>query len=273
MPELPEVETVVRVIRPKLRGHVISDAIFSVPRQIVLKTPRQVRQAIRNQRIRDVRRRGKHILIELERGTLVFHLGMTGTMYVRPVDKECYTHERAKVRLDNRNDLVLRDPRTFGKISYWPPDELNMVLDKLGWEPLTDGVSVKELREKLASRRIGIKVVLLNQSVWAGIGNIYASEILWEAQIHPLKPAYRLSRAECERVISTVPKVLQRALGKGGSTLRDFMSPDGEAGAYQKQFRVYDRVGQPCPRCGEEIVRVVQAQRSTYYCRGCQKRK
>jgi formamidopyrimidine-DNA glycosylase len=272
VPELPEVETVVRMIRPKLRGCSIIDARFAVPRQLRPQTPQAIQKRVRNQRVHDVRRRGKHILIELERGALIFHLGMTGTMYVGRANREHHSHERATVKLDNGYELVLRDPRTFGRISFIPSHRLEEVLNKLGWEPLTDQVNLETLREKLASRSIGIKPLLLNQSLWAGIGNIYASEILWEARIHPMKPAQRLTRAECERIIAAVPAVLQRALDKGGSSIRDFMSPDGEAGAYQKQFRVYDRAGKPCRRCSGEIVRVVQAQRSTYYCKGCQKR-
>ena len=273
MPELPEVETVVRMIRPKLRGRTIVDARFAVPRQLRPQTPQQARKLVRNQRVRDVRRRGKHILIELQHGALMFHLGMTGTMYVGPASREHHSHERATVELDNGHELVLRDPRTFGRILFVPASQLDARLDKLGWEPLTDQVTLEALREKLASRTIGIKPLLLNQSLWAGIGNIYASEILWEARVHPMKPAQRLTRAQCERIIAAVSVVLRRAVEKGGSSIRDFMSPEGEAGTYQKQFRVYDRAGQPCRRCGGNIVRIVQAQRSTYYCQECQKKR
>ncbi len=272
MPELPEVETVVRMIRPRVRSRTILDARFAVARQTRPQTPAQIRKQVKGQCASDVRRRGKHIVIELERGALIFHLGMTGTMYVRAVGGAHHSHERARIMLDDGRELVLRDPRTFGRISFVPSDKVDEALSRLGWEPLSDNVTVDELRERLSPRRIAIKPLLLNQSLWAGIGNIYASEILWEARVHPGTPANRLTRPECTRIIDSVPAVLRRAVEKGGSSIRDFMSPEGEAGAYQKQFRVYDRAGRPCPRCGADIVRVVQAQRSTYYCRRCQKK-
>jgi formamidopyrimidine-DNA glycosylase len=167
--------------------------------------------------------------------------------------------------------LVLRDARTLGTISA--VKEASVFEDKLGWEPLLDSFPVAAVREKLHARKMAIKPVLLDQKLWAGIGNIYASEILWEAQISPLKSAASLTRREIERMVAAVPMVLRRAVEKGGSTIRDFMGPEGEAGAYQKQFRVYDRAGLDCLRCGGEIVRVVQAQRSTYYCRKCQQKR
>ena len=270
MPELPEVETVVRVIRPKLRGRTIVDATFSVPRQLLPQTGLQIRRAIKRQVIRDVRRRGKYILIELERGLLVVHLRMTGRLYVRAVSGETHLHERAWFELDNDHTLVLRDARTLGTISF--VKEVATIEKKLGWEPLLNGYATDEVREKLKARKMAIKPVLLDQKLWAGIGNIYASEILWEAGISPLKSAAKLTRAEIERVVKAVPTVLRRAVEKGGSTIRDFMGPEGEAGAYQRQFRVYDRAGLECRRCRGEIVRIVQAQRATYYCRGCQKK-
>jgi formamidopyrimidine-DNA glycosylase len=271
MPELPEVEIVTRVIRPGLRGRVIQGAVFHVARQVVSGRRTQVTRSLIGQKVADVRRRGKNILVNLDDGVLVFHLGMTGTMYIRARQKDRFSHERVHIALDNGNELVLRDPRTFGKIMYLANGQRSESLDRLGWEPLSSHVTVNELRQKLANRSMGIKAVLLDQALWAGIGNIYASEILWEARVNPLKPAKRLTVDECERIIEAVPRILSRALKNGGSSIRNFMSPDGQSGAYQKQFRVYDRDDRPCVRCGTRIIRVVQAQRSTYYCPKCQK--
>ena len=272
MPELPEVETVVRVIRPKLKGRKIVDAKFSVPRQLLPQTGRQVRRAIRNQLIANVSRRGKYILIGLSDGTLVIHLRMTGRLYVRPTAVESEPHERAWFTLDNGMTLVFRDARTLGTISFVSGKEKQALLEKLGWEPLGDSIPPELVREKLRAHRIAIKPLLLDQRLWAGIGNIYASEILWEAAINPLKPASRLTKVEIGRMMRAIPMVLRRAVEKGGSSIRDFMGAEGEVGAYQKQFRVYERAGENCFRCRGEIVRAVQAQRSTYYCRKCQKK-
>jgi formamidopyrimidine-DNA glycosylase len=273
MPELPEVETVVRMIRPDLVTRTIVSARFLIPRQLKPQTVAAVRRKIIRQRIIDVSRQGKYILIQLERDLLLIHLRMTGRMFVRDSKSTDLPYERAFFELDNQQTLVFRDPRTLGTISVYNSGEDIPPLKKLGLDPLTEVMTLESLRGKLLRRSIAIKPLLLNQSIWAGIGNIYASEILWEAGIHPEKSANQLSRPQLERLIRAVPLVLGRALKKGGSTLRDFMSPDGKRGAYQKEFRVYDCKDEPCPRCDAPIQQTVQAQRSTYFCKRCQRRR
>jgi formamidopyrimidine-DNA glycosylase len=270
VPELPEVETVVREIRSRLVGKVIQSAHFARPRQLLPQTPRGLSRALKGQRISAVTRRGKFILIELERGTLLLHLRMTGRLHIRH-SRERMDHETAQFVLESREEvLAFRDPRTLGTIRYYPVGRIIEPIANLGWEPLSDSVTPKMLKEKLGRRGLAIKPVLLDQSVWAGIGNIYASEALWEARIHPAKPANRLTHVNRQALIEAVPRVLNRALNKGGSTLRDFMSPEGIAGTYQKEFRAYGKEGEPCPRCKAQIKRIAQAQRSTYYCSKCQ---
>lgn len=271
MPELPEVETVVRVIRPQLTGRRIACAQFAIARQLAPQTPPDIARALRGSRIRDVTRRGKYIRVETDRGMLLLHLRMTGRLYVRPEGKPENVYERARFELDNGRVLVFHDPRTLGTMRFFAPHEPIVPLLKIGWEPLSERVSAAALREKLARRSQAIKPVLLDQTVWAGIGNIYASEMLWEARIDPRASAARLSSARLERIIEAVPRVLQRALDRGGTTLRNFASPDGIPGAYQKEFRVYEREGEPCRRCGRPLRRIVQAQRSTYFCATCQR--
>lgn len=273
MPELPEVETVVRLIRPELTGCRITSAEFRIPRQLAPQKPSAVRRAVAGSTIRNVRRRGKYILCDLDRGTLVLHLRMTGRLYIRSLNTQSDEHERAFFGLEGERVLVFRDPRTLGTIRYYPVGEALPFLDKLGWEPLHDQVSVEQFRERVRNRSIVVKVLLLDQSVWAGIGNIYASESLWEAGIHPLVRADRLTRKQCEKLMHSVPMVLKRALSRGGTTLRDFVSPDGKKGSYQREFRVYGREGEPCPNCGSPIIRITQAQRSTYFCRKCQMKR
>jgi formamidopyrimidine-DNA glycosylase len=271
VPELPEVETVVREIRSGLLKRTITAARFSIPRQVEPQTPREVAKAVTGQSIRGVERRGKYILIRLDRGLLIVHLRMTGRLYVREAADGERAHERAWFDLDNGRVLAFRDARTLGVIRYFNGSTTKDLLSELGWEPLSDRVSLAEVKVVLSRRRIAIKPLLLDQKVWAGIGNIYASEILWEAKINPRKRASRLTRKETERLREWVPRVLRRALERGGSTLRDFVGVDGRGGSYQREFRVYGREGEPCLHCGAPIRRIVQAQRSTYYCPRCQK--
>ncbi|MBI5058538.1 bifunctional DNA-formamidopyrimidine glycosylase/DNA-(apurinic or apyrimidinic site) lyase [candidate division KSB1 bacterium] len=273
MPELPEVETVVRELRPHVVGALIKSAKFAIPRQLLPQTPALVSRRIRGRKIVAVNRRGKYILLKLDHGTLVLHLRMSGRLYVRE-GGSALDHERAWIELQpGARTLAFRDVRTLGTIQYYPDDAEIPALRALGWEPLDTTVAPGELRDRLRSRSMAIKPVLLDQSIWAGIGNIYASDSLWVAEIDPRVPANRLSLRQCERLTKSVPAVLTRALGQGGSTLRDFMSPDGMEGSYQKHFRVYDREGEPCSRCHGTIRRIVQAQRSTYFCPGCQNRR
>lgn len=271
MPELPEVETVVRIIRPQLERRRIVRARFSIPRQLAPQSPRRVARALQGCLLRSVDRRGKFICVETDRGLLLLHLRMSGRLYVRRADDPASPYERAHFTLDNGCVLVLHDPRTLGTIRFFAPDEAVVPLLNMGWEPLQDRVTVDRLRAQLARRSQAIKPVLLDQSVWAGIGNIYASEILWEARIDPRTSAQRLASVRLQRIIEAVPRVLQRALDHGGTTLRNFASPDGIPGAYQEEFRVYGSDGEPCRRCGVRIRRIVQAQRSTYFCPACQR--
>lgn len=272
MPELPEVETVVRVIRPRLVGRRILRTRFRIPRQLAPQTPRDLARALRGSLIRDVTRRGKFIVIETDTGTLLVHLRMTGRLYVRNGREPGSTYERALFYLEGQNGtLVLHDPRTLGTVRFFPTGAPLTPLADMGWEPLRKRVRVEALRELLARRNVAIKLLLLDQRLWAGIGNIYASEILWDAGIDPRRAAASLKQPELARLIASVPKILKRALRRGGTTLRNFASPDGIPGAYQEEFRVYGCEGEPCPSCQRPIVRIVQAQRSTYYCKYCQK--
>jgi formamidopyrimidine-DNA glycosylase len=244
-----------------------------VPRQLLPHEPTKVARQLKNRTIKTVERRGKYIVIGLDKGTLVIHLRMSGRLYVRPLENEDMKYERATFDLSGKKEiLVLRDPRTLGTIHYYSENEQPKSLAKLGWEPLSVKISAKELKQKFKARSIGVKVVLLDQTIYAGIGNIYASEALWVAKIHPATKANSLSNQQLTALIKAVPAVLTRALKQGGSTLRDFMSPDGDEGSYQNEFRVYGREDEPCSRCGTKIKRITQAQRSTYYCPNCQKK-
>lgn len=274
MPELPEVETAVRELRPMLVGRVINGAWAKVPRQLGSMTASQLAKHVKSKRVLGISRRGKYIVIELEHGVLLVHLRMTGRLFVAPTEKKPHEHLRAGFPLDDGYDtLYFKDVRTLGTLRYFAEREASRELRELGWEPLEDTVTAPLLKAAFKSRSQAIKPVLLDQTIWAGIGNIYASEACWVAELDPRKSAKLLTLAQCVRLCSAVPEVLGRALERGGSSLRDFMSPEGNYGSYQKEFRVYDRADEECLRCGGTIQRIVQAQRSTYFCGKCQKKK
>lgn len=274
MPELPEVETAVRELRPVIVGRVLCGAWATIPRQLGNMTARELDRRVKGRVVRSVSRRGKYIVVQLDRGVLLVHLRMTGRLYVAKTEKQADVHVRAGFALDDGvESLYFKDVRTLGTIRFAETIERFDELSELGWEPLEMIVQAGELKAALANRSQAIKVVLLDQRLWAGIGNIYASEVCWVAGIDPRKSSRLMTLDQCERISHAVPAVLQRALERGGSTLRDFMSPDGKYGSYQKEFCVYDRAGDECLRCGAIILRIVQAQRSTYFCSGCQKKK
>ncbi len=274
MPELPEVETAVRELRPSIEGRVLRGAWAKVPRQLGTITEKELNRAVTGQRVVSIKRRGKYIVLSLERGILLVHLRMTGRLFVAPTEKKASAHVHAGFKLDDGSEsLYFRDVRKLGTLRYHQNEADVKELAVLGWEPLDVPVTEDMLKAQLVNRAQAIKVVLLDQTLWAGIGNIYASEACWVAGIDPRKSAKLLTRAQCGKICQAVPEVLQRALQRGGSTLRDFMSPEGNYGSYQKEFCVYDRQGEECVRCGGEIKKIVQAQRSTYFCAGCQKKK
>ncbi|MCL4304806.1 bifunctional DNA-formamidopyrimidine glycosylase/DNA-(apurinic or apyrimidinic site) lyase [bacterium] len=273
MPELPEVETAVRELRPKLKGRVLRGAWSRVPRQLGNTSVKQFSKLVNGQRVQDVKRRGKYILLELEQGVLLVHLRMTGRLFVAATEQEPHIHLRAGFPLDDGHDtLYFKDVRTLGTMRFYGDAKVSRELSGLGWEPLEEQIGAAQLKSVLKTRTQAIKPVLLDQTIWAGIGNIYASEVCWVAGIDPRKAANRLTLAQCAALCDAVPEVLSSALERGGSTLRDFMSPDGKYGSYQKEFRVYDRAGEACLCCGGVIKRLVQAQRSTFFCPKCQKR-
>jgi formamidopyrimidine-DNA glycosylase len=255
MPELPEVETVVRTVAPRLRGRRIVDVrVFS-------KKPWGASVAkARGQRVRDVRRYGKYILIELERGMLAIHLGMTGKL---GANAEPGPYTRTVLVLD-RGKIVFDDVRQFGSVRWLDREPAHLGPDALA-------ISVDEFVERLAARRTRIKALLLNQSFVRGIGNIYADETLFRARIHPLAMAARLSRPRGRRLHAAMVEVLTEAIAKGGSSISDYVDADGRPGWFQLLHRVYQKTGEPCLVCGALIRRILVAQRATHYCPKCQR--
>jgi formamidopyrimidine-DNA glycosylase len=270
MPELPEVETTVRGLAHVLEGRRIRRV--EVRRADLRRAfPPDLGQRLTGARVTSLGRRAKYGLVNTDRGdTMVFHLGMSGAWRVDPGDLG--THDHLLIETEEGRRLHLRDPRRFGSVDlvataeldHWPP------FKALGPEPLDGGIDGKWLKQKFAGRSAAVKLLLLDQRVVAGLGNIYACEALFRARIDPRKPAGKVSRARLDALANAISEVLEDAIRAGGSTLRDFAAPDGELGYFSKQFDVYDREGEPCRGCSGKVKRIVQGGRSTFFCPSCQ---
>jgi formamidopyrimidine-DNA glycosylase len=262
MPELPEVETVARALRPRLAGRRIR-RVQILSRRIVSGPAEEFAARLCGRRIRGLRRRGKFLLAELEGAVLAIHLGMTGSLRWNAAPGP---HTRAIFFLD-RGRLVFDDLRQFGRLEA--SEQAPARLAGLGPEALE--ISAQELRRRLRGRRAALKALLLDQRILAGLGNIYADEALFRARIHPCAAPARLSAARLRRLHQAIREVLQEAIRAGGSSVSDYVDPDGDPGRFQFEHRVYRRTGLPCPRCGALIRRLRVAQRSTHYCPRCQR--
>lgn len=270
MPELPEVETVVRGLDPILQGRTIGGVTVRWPRTIGYPEVGEFRQQIAGRRVVSVGRRGKYVVLNLDRGYLLIHLKMSGRLYVVPADRALDKHEHTIFDLDDGRQLRFRDVRKFGRV--YLVDDAEQVTGGLGPEPLDDDLTLEVFRQRLARRSARLKSLLLNQAFLAGLGNIYADEALFQAGLHPLRGAQSLSPAEEARLYEAIRAVLRRAIAGRGTTLSDggYVDAEGEAGAYQDQIAVYGQTGQPCLRCRAPIKRLVIGGRSTHFCPCCQ---
>ena len=277
MPELPEVETYVRALEPLLFGKTILKAEVRWPRTIAAPDAARFTDLVRGRRFVSFRRRGKYILLGLDSGeTLVVHLRMTGELRLHPaaaqdsgqaavpVDK----HTHVLFELDTREELRFRDMRKFGRI--WLVEDAESVVGKLGPEPLDAAFAPRTLAHTLAGRKASVKALLLNQSVLAGVGNIYADESLFRARIDPRRAGGSLTLEEIERLYLALRDVLLAGIEAQGSTLQNYAPPTGAKGGFQEQFQVFRRGGEPCFVCGARIRRIVLGQRSTHFCPACQ---
>jgi formamidopyrimidine-DNA glycosylase len=268
MPELPEVETVVRTLAPHLVGQRIS-SIRHLRSDIVEPRDADLATLLKNRHVTAIQRRGKKILIRLDSGaTLCIHLGMTGRLTVEPSTEPIKPHTHLIAALSGQSQLRFVDPRRFGGI-WWlcngEPHDTN-----LGPEPLK--IRPAQLAQRLSKTRRTIKTTLLDQRLVAGIGNIYADESLFRSRIHPTIPANRLTREQILRLNRAIKLILRRAINHRGSSLRDYVDADGEEGGFQLLHRVYAREGQPCVCCKTPIKRIVLGGRSTHFCPRCQRR-
>ncbi|MBX3617934.1 bifunctional DNA-formamidopyrimidine glycosylase/DNA-(apurinic or apyrimidinic site) lyase [Nitrosomonas sp.] len=275
MPELPEVETTRRGITPSLQGQAIAKVIIRNSK-LRWPIPGNLPQLLNGLVIQEIRRRAKYLLLDCGTGTLIIHLGMSGSLRIFPLPAARkvelpHAHDHFDLILQNETVLRLRDPRRFGAVLWHAGDaSLHPLLVNLGPEPLTPGFNAVDLYERTRDRSASIKQTLMNQQIVVGVGNIYANEALFTAGIHPKTASGRISKVRLERLVQAVKQTLQQAIEAGGSSLRDFVNSDGMPGYFQQQYWVYGREGQPCKKCGSIIKQIKQNQRSSYYCPACQ---
>lgn len=271
MPELPEVETTVRGLEHVLKGRRIQ-RVEARRADLRRAFPKDLGQRLTGARVTSLSRRAKYGLVHTDRGdTMVFHLGMSGAWRVDPADLG--KHDHLLLETEEGRRLHLRDPRRFGSVDLVPTGELEEwpAFRELGPEPLGTAIDGAWLKAKFAGRTAAVKLLLLDQRVVAGLGNIYACEALFRAKIDPRRPAGKVGRPKLDALAKAIPAVLDEAIQAGGSTLKDFAAPDGELGYFSKQFDVYDREGEPCRGCQGTVRRIVQGGRSTFFCPSCQR--
>ncbi len=274
MPELPEVEVVRLGLAPRLVGRRIiriAAGEKSLRRQSPLP---ELLKWLQGRRLADLSRRGKYLVFALEGGvTLLVHLGMTGHLLLGSESKPLpeLKHVHLVFHLDNGLELVYQDVRRFGQVLVFPPGATPAPLQEVGREPFSPEVTANWLADQARGRSRPIKNFLLDSHLLAGIGNIYACEILFAARLHPATPAGSLALTDWRRVLKETRRILTEAIGQGGTTVSSYLNSQGEAGLFQVQLLVYGKEGEPCRRCGTPIKRLVQAGRSTFFCPKCQK--
>jgi formamidopyrimidine-DNA glycosylase len=296
MPELPEVEVTRRLLEPKVVGRRIASVVCGPPSYFFLTPPKRLERSLVGEPVTALERQGKYLLMGLGEGRrLLLHLGMTGQLFIagarsprlirrgilagtphtpgrdgpaRAPERDPHTHLLLEFE-DGAPGLRFRDVRKFGKVRLLAPGESDSRLEKLGRDALS--VDGELLFEASRRRKVPIKTLLLDQGVLAGVGNIYADEALFLAGVRPTRPAHRVTREQCARLAQHVKAVLERSIETGGSSISDFIAPDGRDGEFQHERRVYAREGEPCGTCGTAIKRVVIGARSSHYCSSCQK--
>jgi formamidopyrimidine-DNA glycosylase len=268
MPELPEVETTRRGIAPHIDQQILTHTII---RQAKLRYPIPVAQVdcLIGQTLISSERRAKYLLLKFNTSTLMIHLGMSGSLRIVSTEAEWRKHDHWQLEFGSVW-LRYHDPRRFGFLIVTDNCVTHPLIDKLGPEPLSDDFSTHYFESQLANRKSPIKTSLMNNQIVVGIGNIYACESLFLAGIHPLTPSYQLTSCQINQLHSHIQATLSRAIKLGGSTLRDFVNPDGQPGYFAQTLNVYGRAQQPCDYCTTHIEKLVIGQRSSYYCPQCQ---
>jgi len=272
MPELPEVETIVRELNASLPGRVVSGVAVFRNDALGGVSPAAFRSSVAGRRFGPIGRRGKFLLFQLEpRSHMIAHLRMTGKFILSPRLAAPQAHHRVWFHLEGGDLLIFQDMRCFGTLQVVERLEDSASLAKLGLDPYAPAFTAKWLAAALAESRAPLKHWLMDQSRIAGLGNIYACEALFGARLSPERPANSLTADEARRLWKVIRAVLGRAIRKNGTTISDFQRVDEKFGEFQRYLKVYGREGEPCPACGAEVARIRQQQRSTFYCAECQR--
>lgn len=293
MPELPEVETIRRGLEPRILDARI-EGVETREARVFQLPARKLKRILSGKSIKGVDRRGKYLILELDNGHLVFHLGMTGQLTLRnPQEEDSPSfirhpvtglqrarqhapdqHTHLRLQLQDGVSLLYRDPRKFGKI-FWvegKETQFSEFFYCLGPDPFSESYQEVEFLRRMKTRKLAVKALLLDQSFVAGVGNIYADETLFLSRIHPLRKSHALRKYERVRLFRMIPRVLEKGIYFGGTSLRDYINSDGEKGSYQENLLVYGRTGEPCSRCGHPVAKIMVAQRGTHFCPVCQPR-
>lgn len=271
MPELPEVETTRRGISPHLKDQCINKIIIHNA-QLRWPIPKSLLRTLPGQTISDITRRGKYLLLETQKGTLIMHLGMSGSMCITAANEPVRKHDHFELILNNGQCLRFHDPRRFGSILWTTSDPLqHKLLSKLGPEPDDQLFTGEYLWQRAQNKRITIKAFIMNSHIVVGVGNIYASESLFNAGIHPKRAAGRISRGRFDDLAQAIKEVISAAIRQGGTSLRDFTNAEGKPGYFKQALNVYGRQNEACHQCGQMIKHCVIGQRASYYCSKCQK--
>lgn len=271
MPELPEVETIVRDLARLLPGATVRDVEVVHADLVQGESAEEFAAGLRGAAFRGVTRRAKNILLETDRGLLVVNLGMTGRLLVLGEGDVAPTHPGVRFRLEDGRELAYHDVRRFGCLQRYTPGAWARREEELGVEPLSDAFTAEWLHRNAQRSRVAVKTWLMDQRRVVGVGNIYASEALFRAGVDPRRPANALGENEAARVVEAVRGVLREAIDFRGTTLLDYRDASGERGEFAARLRVYDREGEPCRSCGTPVERIVQGGRSTFFCPQCQR--
>lgn len=270
MPELPEVETTLRGVAPHVEGRRIEAIIVRQP-QLRWPVPSEIEQAT-GRRVTHIRRRAKYLLLDTDYGSIVLHLGMSGSLTIQPIDKQVLKHDHLDIVFENQQILRLNDPRRFGACLWQDAEQPQLkVLENLGPEPLSEAFDGEHLYALSRARSIAIKNFIMTNAVVVGVGNIYANESLFRSGIDPRRPAGKSSLKSYQKLSKQIKDVLAEAIEQGGTTLRDFYGADGKPGYFRIRLKVYGKAGEPCELCGTLIRSTRIGQRNTFYCPRCQR--
>jgi len=270
MPELPEVETTRKGIAPYVVGEVVSDIVIR-ERKLRWPIPTSLKRSLKNQLIRKLRRRAKYLLFYTDNGCMILHLGMSGSLRVIDKNQTPEKHDHVDIVFESSRALRFHDPRKFGSILWTKEDPMDhKLINHLGPEPLSDAFQADYIFARSRKRSQAIKTFIMDSRTVVGVGNIYASESLFLAGINPNRKAGSISKARYDKLIVAIKDVLNRAIKKGGTTLRDFINGDGKPGYFKNELQVYDRKDEPCKNCKKPIKMIRLGQRSTFFCTNCQ---